>query len=72
MTAPGMIGPGLMLLLLWAPIILGIVVLVLWLVGGHVGRRPEEDLALTIFRERYPRGEIGMGDDEAGKNDFCT
>jgi putative membrane protein len=75
MMTSGMMAPGLMVLLFWLPIILGIVILVLLLfwVGRHVGPgRSTEDRALTTLRERYARGEIDKADYEARKSDLLT
>lgn len=62
------------MLLWWVLIILGIVVLVRWLVGGGHGRRglPSEDRALTILRERYARGDIDKTEYEARKKDLLS
>ena len=59
------------MLLWWVLIILGIVVLVRWLFGGaHGVRRPDEDRALSILRERYARGEIDKAEFDARKRDL--
>jgi len=62
------------MLLWWVLIILGIVVLVRWLVGGRHGasRPPSEDRALAILRERYARGEIDKSEYEARKKDLLS
>ena len=58
------------MLLWWVLIILGIVVLARWVFGGAPGRRPSEDRALAILRERYARGEIDKAEFEARKGDL--
>ncbi len=57
------------MLLWWVLILLGIIVLARWLfVGGR--RRPREDRALDILRERYARGEIDKAEFDARKKDL--
>ena len=55
-----MIFGSLFMLLFWAAIIVGIVVVIRWLVGaGHTAAgSPRFDAALDILRERFARGEI--------------
>ena len=62
---------GLVHVLWWVLLILGIVALARWLFsGGHSVRRSEEDRALSILRERYARGEIDKADFDARKRDL--
>jgi putative membrane protein len=61
------------MLLWWVLIILGIVVLAKWLLGG--GARREDrvaDRALEILAERYARGEIGKEEYEQKKRDLAA
>lgn len=63
----GMIGMALW----WLLIILGIVLLVKWLVGGGPGgARTAGDRALEILKERYARGEIDKNEFEEKKRDL--
>lgn len=65
---------GLMHILWWLLIILGIVALVRWTAGvgpRQAGRR-EEDRALAILRERYARGEINKTEFEDRKRDLAA
>lgn len=63
---------GLMHILWWLLVILGIVALVRWTAG--VGPRQagprEEDRSLAILRERYARGEINKTEFEDRKRDL--
>ncbi|MDO8717855.1 MAG: SHOCT domain-containing protein [Polaromonas sp.] len=63
---------GWMHLLWWAFIVLAIVALVRLSFGwGPRGfRRPEEDRALAILRERFARGEIDKAEFEERKRDL--
>jgi putative membrane protein len=59
------------MLLWWALIILGIVVLVKWLfAGSRGGSRAAGGQALEILKERYARGEIGKEEFEQKKRDL--
>ena len=58
---------GLMMLLFWGVVIVGLVVAIRWLVGQ--GRPPQSDRALDILRQRYASGEIGKEEFEANKRD---
>jgi putative membrane protein len=53
---------GLMMVLFWGVVIVFIVAVVRWLVGGSAGRHPHlherSNRALEILEERYARGEI--------------
>lgn len=63
----GMIG----MVLWWLLIVLGIVLLVKWLVGGGPGGvRAAGDRALEILKERYARGEIDKKEFEEKKRDL--
>ena len=64
----GMIG----MLLWWALIILGIVLLAKWIFGGSAGRGGHEsrDRSLDIVKERYARGEIDKKEFEDKKRDL--
>ena len=57
---PGFFGMGLGMLLFWALIIGGVIVLLRWLAGGGARRAspPEAPGALEILAQRYARGEI--------------
>jgi putative membrane protein len=64
---PGMMGGfglgwGILMLIFWAAVVGGIVLLVLRLAGQNPATAPDgsraEDRALEILRERYARGEI--------------
>ncbi|MFZ2293725.1 MAG: SHOCT domain-containing protein [Polaromonas sp.] len=63
---------GLMHILWWVFVVLGIVALVRWASGGgprHL-RNADEDRALAILRERYARGEIDKAEFEERKRDL--
>jgi putative membrane protein len=59
------------MVLFWVLVILGIVVLIKWLIGGpsrqvrETGNRP-----LEVLKERYARGEIGRDEYEQTKRDL--
>lgn len=63
---------GWMHVLWWTFIVLAIVALVRLSFGrGPLGfRRPEEDRALAILRERFARGEIDKAEFEERKHDL--
>lgn len=68
------LGMGLMMLVFWGLVIVGLVLAIRWLLvqgrepgGGHE-RGP--DRALDVLRERYARGEIGKEEFEAKKRDL--
>ena len=62
---------GLVHLLWWALLILGIIALARWLFfGAHGVRRADEDRALAILRERYARGDIDKTEFDARKRDL--
>ena len=58
----------LMMLVFWGLVIVGLVMGLRWLVGER--RRPGNDTALTILRERYARGEIDRDEFEARRRDL--
>jgi len=62
------LGIGLMMLLFWGVVIVGLVLAIRWLVGQ--GRPPQSDRALDILRQRYASGEIGKEEFEAKKRDL--
>lgn len=63
---------GLMHVLWWVVIILGVVALVRWLSerGGRGAGHAGADQALAILRERYARGEIDKAEFEERKRDL--
>lgn len=62
------IGMMLFMLVFWAAVIAGIVLVIRWLVGQGKESRP--DSALEILRQRYARGEINREEFEAKKRDL--
>ena len=63
----------LQMLLWWVLIILGIVVLVKWLLGGTPrGEAKPGDRALEVLRERYARGEIDKDEFDKRKRDLAA
>ena len=58
----------LMMLVFWGIVIAALVLGIRWLVGQ--GRRPAEDSALVILRERYARGEINREEFDAKRRDL--
>ncbi|MCL4798900.1 MAG: SHOCT domain-containing protein [Burkholderiales bacterium] len=61
------------MVLWWALLILGIVVLVKWLTVGFGSSRSDrlrESRALEVLKERYARGEIGKEEFEQKKLDL--
>jgi putative membrane protein len=60
------------MLLWWALIVLGIVVLVKWLASGSARSRGEAigGRALEVLKERYARGEIGKEEFEQKRRDL--
>lgn len=59
-----------MMVLFWALVIVGIVLLVRWLLGQ--GRESRTDSALEILRQRYARGEINREEFETKKRDLSS
>jgi putative membrane protein len=71
-TGWGLFG-ALNMVLWWALIILGIIVLARWLfAGGSRRRAPGGDRALEVLRERYARGEIDRDEFEKRKHDLAA
>lgn len=61
------------MLLWWVLVILGIVVLVRWGLGGTARREPRHaGRALEILGERYARGEINKDEYEQKKKDLAA
>ncbi|HKJ87149.1 MAG TPA: SHOCT domain-containing protein [Gammaproteobacteria bacterium] len=58
----GMLGGGPFMLLFWVLVIVAVVLLVRWMMGGsqedRVTKRSDRNRALEILEERYARGEI--------------
>ena len=54
----GGFGFGFGMLLFWVLVVLGIVVLVKWLVGGRPSEPGSRGRALEILKERYAKGEL--------------
>lgn len=62
------IGMGLLMLLFWGVVIVGIVFGIRWLISQ--GKASPPDTALDILRQRYARGEINKEEFEAKKRDL--
>lgn len=62
------IGMGLLMLLFWGAVIVGIVLVIRWLISQ--GKASQSDSALEILRQRYARGEINKEEFEAKKRDL--
>jgi putative membrane protein len=62
------IAMGLLMLLFWGAVIVGIVVGIRWLINR--GKASPTDTALDILRQRYARGEINKEEFEAKKRDL--
>ncbi len=61
------------MVLWWALIILGIVVLAKWLLAGTArGQAHPGDRALEVLRERYARGEIDKDEFDKRKRDLAA
>lgn len=71
-SGPGFFGMGLGMLLFWALLIGGVIVLVRWLAGGSKRRAasPETPSALEILAQRYARGEIDREEYEQKRRDL--
>lgn len=65
---PGLFGGGIISLIFWILVIVGIVLLVKWLAGSHGGK--SENKPLDILKERYAKGEISKEEFEAKKKDL--
>lgn len=62
---------GIAHLLWWIVLIVAIVLVARWLIGGaSPAGRPNEDRALAILKERYARGEIDKAEFDARKRDI--
>jgi len=65
-------GGGVVMLLFWVVVIVGIIVLVRWLTSaprhGAVGRG--EDTALELLKKRYARGEISKEEFQEKRKDL--
>lgn len=62
-----------LMLLFWALIVAGLVLLVKWLVEqgrSGTGPAPGSESALDILKKRYARGEIGKEEFEAKRRDL--
>lgn len=68
------IGMGILMLLFWALIIGGVVLLILWIVRQErpatSGSRAGGERALDILRERYARGELTREEYEQMRQDL--
>ncbi|MEK7487727.1 MAG: SHOCT domain-containing protein [Patescibacteria group bacterium] len=65
-------GGGLFMLIWWAIIIAGIVLLVRWVAGQTKGAHGGHDKTpLDILKERYAKGEINKEEFEAKKKDLA-
>ena len=65
---PWGIGMGLIMLVFWGLIIVGLVLGIRWLVTQ--GKEPRADSPLDILKRRYARGEIDRDEFEAKKRDL--
>ena len=62
---------GIAHLLWWALLIAGVFVIARWLGGSwRDSGQPREDLALSILKERYARGEIDKAEFDARRRDL--
>ncbi len=70
---PGLFGMGFGMLLFWALLIAGLIVLVRWLATGPDRRTPPEAgaSALEILSQRYARGEISREEFEQKQQDLA-
>ncbi|VVB95818.1 Uncharacterised protein [uncultured archaeon] len=65
----GMMGYGILWLLFWILVIIGLVLLIRYLWQGG-GARREEESALEILKKKYARGEISKEEFEEKKKDL--
>jgi putative membrane protein len=66
-------GMGIMMLIFWAAVVVGIIVLVRWLWGqgkGGLGPIPGRESPLDIAKRRYASGEINKEEFEQLKRDL--
>ena len=63
-------GGGLLMLLFWALVILGIAALVKWLMNQSNQSGGTHDSAMEILKERYAKGEIDRKEFEEKKKDL--
>lgn len=68
---PGIFWFGLMHVIWWALVIMGMVALIRWMVRRSPDQR-NADPALDILRERYARGEIDKTEFEQRKRDLAS
>jgi len=61
-------GLGVMMLIFWIPVIIGLVLLIKYLSEGGAKRR--EESALEILKKKYARGEISKEEFEEKKKDL--
>lgn len=62
---------GIGMILFWALVVIGVVVLARWLVNGPWGGgSSREKTALDLLKERYARGEINREEFERKKRDL--
>ena len=61
-------GLGVMMLIFWIPVIIGLVLLIKYLSEGGAKRR--EESALEILKKKYARGEISNEEFEEKKKDL--
>ena len=66
----GMGGWGILGIIFWIALLVGIVLLVVWLVKTVSGRGRQES-ALDILKKRYARGEITKEEFEERKRDLA-
>jgi putative membrane protein len=69
---PGFFGMGFGMLLFWALLVVGVIVLLRWLSTGPDRRAPpaEGTSALDILAQRYARGEIDREEFEQKRHDL--
>ncbi len=69
---PGFFGMGFGMLLFWALLVVGVIVLLRWFATGADRRAPpaEGASALDILAQRYARGEIDRAEFEQKRRDL--